>query len=123
MTHCRQWAATTAVLAAALLSGLLATPSSAAEEGPRDAKEYIRVEIKGRLQSGVVAIGGETTGTTITASGATWELDLGDSKKLRALAEENNGKTVVVTGKLTVRRGVEVRRRTIVTVESLKPAE
>ena len=32
-------------------------------------------------------------------------------------------KTVLVTGSLTVRRGVEVRQRYIVTVASLKPAD
>ena len=31
---------------------------------------YIKVEVKGKLETGKVAIGGETTGTTITANGA-----------------------------------------------------
>jgi hypothetical protein len=116
----RRFLANTFSLLVTSIAAWAAGPALAADTD--EAKDYIRVEIRGRLQTGIAAIGGETTGTTISASGATWELDLGDERKLRALAEANNGKTVVVTGKLSVRRGVEVRQRTIVTVESLKPA-
>ena len=44
-------------------------------------------------------------------------------KEMRAKAKQLNGKTVVVTGTLTVRKGVEVKERKIVTVMTLKPAD
>ncbi len=84
--------------------------------------QYIKVEVKGTLAHGLMAIGGETTGTTITAKGITWELDLGKSDSFRASADKLDGKTVVVKGTLEVRKGVEISKRWIVTVSSLKPA-
>jgi putative heme-binding domain-containing protein len=87
------------------------------------ADSYIKVEVKGKLKTGLAAVGGETTGTVIEAEGLTWELDLGQDKDLIARAEKLSGKTAVVKGDLTVRKGVEVRQRTIVKVTSLKAAD
>jgi hypothetical protein len=39
------------------------------------AEERIEVTVTGIVHTGVVAIVGETTGTTITAKGIIWELD------------------------------------------------
>lgn len=89
---------------------------------PAKAGEYIKVEVQGKLRSQVFAIGGETTGVTISASGVTWELDLGRNADVRKSATELNGKTVVVTGRLSVKRGVEIRQRWIVTVDALRAA-
>jgi hypothetical protein len=88
-------------------------------------EQYIKVEIKGTLRTGVVAIGGETTGTTITVKGkdaldVTWELDLGGNADLVALAKKLDGKTARVTGTYSKKRGVEIRERHIVKVASLK---
>ncbi len=85
--------------------------------------EYIRVEVKGKLNAQVLAIGGETTGVTVSAKGVTWELDLGQNKAWRELASGLHERQVVVTGELTVKRGVEIRQRTIVKVASLKAAD
>ena len=41
------------------------------------AEDSIRVTVVGTLRTGIIAIGGETTGTTITAKGITWELEFG----------------------------------------------
>lgn len=89
---------------------------------PANAGQYIKVEVQGKLSSQVFAIGGETTGVTISASGVTWELELGRNAALRKSATELNGKTVVVTGQLNVKRGVEIRQRWIVAVDSLRVA-
>ena len=89
-------------------------------EGAAD--ESIEVVVRGTLRTGMMAIGGETTGTTVTARGATWELDLRGDPKWAAQAESLSGKRVVVTGTLEVRPGVERRQRWIVTVKSLGPA-
>lgn len=78
------------------------------------------MSVIGTLRTRVVAIGGETTGTTITAKGITWELDLGKDADLRASAERLDGKLVTVTGTLERRPGAETKERWIVVVTSLK---
>jgi hypothetical protein len=70
------------------------------------AGEFIRVEVQGRLQTGIMAISGETTGTIITANGVTWELDLGRNADMQKKAEQLNGKQVLVCGELSRRQGI-----------------
>ena len=91
---------------------------SAAEE-----EAYIDVEIKGVLETGIKAIGGETTGTIIKAGKVTWELDLAGNKEFAELAEKLNKQQVVVTGRYLQKPGVEIRVRHIVTVKTLKGAK
>ena len=108
-----------AALTAVLLVSALAPGQ---DKPPQKSKEFIRVEVQGKLQTGIMAIGGETTGTTITAKGVTWELDLGRKDDLRKKAEKLNGKLVLVRGELTRRGGVEIKTRWIVKVSSLEAA-
>lgn len=89
--------------------------------GPK-VKDYVRVEVGGTLNSEVVAIGGETTGYTITANGITWELNFKTRYEMR-MAQQLHGKRVVVSGELTRKKGVEIKERWIVDVTSLKAAE
>lgn len=84
--------------------------------------DSIEVVVRGTLRTGIMAIGAETTGTTITARGVTWELDLAGDRRLAAKAESLSGRKVVVRGTLEVRRGVERRQRHIVTVTSIDGA-
>lgn len=86
------------------------------------AEDSIQVTVTGTLKTGIVAIGAETTGATITANKVTWELDFGKNAELRAAAEKLNGQPVTVTGSLEKRPGVEVKERWIVTVATLKSA-
>lgn len=88
-----------------------------------DLEDYIRVEVRGKLNSQVMAIGGETTGVTISAKGVTWELELDNDQGLRRQAKQLHGKTVVVKGDLTLKKGVEIRERWIVNVKSLIDTE
>jgi hypothetical protein len=83
-------------------------------------EESITVEVVGTLRTGIAAIGGETTGTTITAKGITWELDLSKNAAFRKAAKKMHGKTVGVQGNLERRSGVEIGERWIVTVTGLK---
>lgn len=83
------------------------------------AEESITVSVVGTLRTGIMAVGGETTGTTITAKGIQWELDFGRNAELRATAEKLNGKPVTVNGTLERRAGVEIKERWVVTVASL----
>ena len=95
--------------------------STAIAADPRPAVEdSITVNVVGTLRTGIVAIGSETTGTTITAKGVTWELDFGKNTELQKVAEKLNGKRVSVRGTLERRAGVEVKERWIVTVIELR---
>jgi hypothetical protein len=83
---------------------------------------YIMVDIRGTLETGIVAIGGETTGTVIHVKKVTWELDLGGNKELQELAKQLHMKEVIVTGEYQQVPGVEIRVRHIVKVKTLKAA-
>jgi len=108
------------LLSAAVLVCLLAVPAPGADKGKEGPK---KVEVKGTLRTGVVAIGGETTGTVIDTKAGRYELELGKDKALRAKARRLDGTPVVVAGTLEVRKGIEVRQRKIITVTSLKGAD
>lgn len=99
-----------------------AGPAKGTDKGS-DESEYIKVEVKGRLNSQTMAIGGETTGITITSGGVTWELDLGGKAELGQAAKKLHDKTVIVTGKLTQKAGVEIQQRWIVNVSKLVDAK
>jgi hypothetical protein len=79
----------------------------------------MEVDMVGVVQTGIMAIGGETTGTTISTLGFTWELDLGNNRDWQALAEKFNGKELSVRGTVTVKQGVERGRRVIVVVKQM----
>jgi hypothetical protein len=106
----------------ALVLLVLGVLGSRQASSPPPAGDYIKVEILGTLRTGLVAIGGETTGTMVTARGARWELDLSRWPGGPAAAQSLDGRRVVVKGSLEVRPGVERRERAIVTVTSLEPA-
>jgi hypothetical protein len=86
------------------------------------ADDAVTVTVVGTLHTGVVAVGGETTGTTITSDGITWALDFADGAALRR-AEAFNGKKVRVEGTLLRKAGVEMKERWIVRVRMLSPAD
>lgn len=110
---------------AALSLGLvvISAASVLAADIKRSAEEGINVTVVGTLTTGVVAIGGETTGTTIKVKGITWELDFGKNEELKKAAEALNGKKAIVQGSLERRTGVEVKDRWIVTVKTLTPGD
>ena len=87
-----------------------------------EAGKTLEVMVRGVLTDGLVAIGGETTGTVIKVGKTTWELDLGTDPKFKAVAKELSGKAVIVVGKVQKKDGVEVKTRTIVKVAGLTPA-
>jgi hypothetical protein len=101
---------------------LLAVTAIVADDQPAPAppEEAIRVNVTGTIKTGIIAIGGETTGTTITAKGVTWELDLTGDPKLQKAAENLNGKLAVASGTLERRAGVEIKERWVVKVTRLR---
>jgi hypothetical protein len=77
-------------------------------------------EYTGALKTGVVAIGGETTGIVITVGDKTYDLDLHADKTLTQASTTLAGKQVTVTGYLTIKKGVEIKERQIIVVSTLK---
>lgn len=83
-----------------------------------------RVEVKvfGHVQTGINAIGGETTGTIITFNKTTWEVGGGNQPALRKVINELNKKRVEIHGFVYRKRGVEIRERTILKAKSITAA-
>ena len=81
-------------------------------------KPSISVECCGRLRHGVVASGGESTGTTSTFNSIVWELQLHDDAA-REFARGHHKETVAVTGTLRKLESTEVRVRWIIDVKKL----
>lgn len=68
----------------------------------------------------VVAIGGETTGSVvILGDGSVVEIDFADNEELLALAERYDNTNVLIEGVAGLVDGVEIPRRTVITVTSL----
>jgi len=82
-----------------------------------------KIEVAGKLKTGVVAIGGETTGVTIEAKDGTYELDLGKDEALKKKADELNGMMVRAMGTLETRKGVEGKDRKVIVVSKLEGAK
>lgn len=104
---------------AAWAAAVVGLAAAARAEEP---KPVIRVDIVGQLETGVIAVGGETTGTVIRVDKIVWELDLGDDKQLAKQAEALSGGWARVQGVYTERPGVEVPVRKLVRVKKLSPA-
>lgn len=103
-----------------LVLGACFTTSVAAAEKPRRLTRPIVVA--GVLETGLMAIGGETTGTTLTSHGRIYELDFSSKPDMEEIASGLNGREVVVTGPLRLVRGVEVKERWIIAVQKIGPA-
>lgn len=93
-------------------SGMM--PSSAADE----TTNCVRAECHGKLRHGIVAIGGETTGCTITFQSVVWELKLPD-ESTRRFAAEHHKHAVVAKGTVRKVPGISGPTRWIVDVEQL----
>ena len=102
-------------------SGVIISVSASAQSptGPPKTETF-----EGTLQTGVVAIGGETTGIVLkTEKNGQYELDFNKNEQLQKLAGTLNGKRVVVKGTYQPRPGVEVKERRIILVSSLTTAK
>jgi hypothetical protein len=89
----------------------------------QDSAYYVKVEMKGIIQTQLMAIGGETTGVMIKAGDVSWELDLGTNRQWHELAQGLHGKTALVKGTLKRISGIERGERYVVFVESLSAAD
>jgi hypothetical protein len=78
---------------------------------------------EGTLETGMMAIGGETTGTILKTKDGQFELDVQGKADLQKAVESLNGKKVTVVGVYKPKAGVEVKERKIILVSSLKEAK
>ena len=87
------------------------------------AREGMLVELTGKIEYGILAIGGETTGTQLTTEkGDTYEL-LPDQVKIDG-SKFKRGSLVKVKGVLSIFQSVEMQQRKLIKVseiESVKP--
>lgn len=104
------------IVVLSLASCMTATADEAAS------KPSVSVEFCGRLRDGVMAIGGECTGTTISCERIVWELQLSNEAE-RQFAEQHNKDTIVVTGRLRKVTGIETKDRWIIDVEKLSKSD
>ena len=105
-------------------SGLTRVMAAEKPEEKTEKKSAPAKTFTGTLKTGVMAIGGETTGITLTtADNGIYELDLGADKELKKKAEGLNGKKVTVVGEYKPRPGVEKKERRIIATTSLRAAE
>jgi hypothetical protein len=72
-------------------------------------------EWTGQITTGMMAIGGETTGIILSTGREAFELQPSNDA-VRQRLRELSGKTATVRGTLQVRPGIEVRSRSIITV-------
>jgi hypothetical protein len=94
----------------------------AATAADKEKEDGAKIDAIGTLKTGVFAAGGETTGTILTTKDTTYELDF-TSKEIRENATTLDGKRVRVSGKLIVKRGIEVGERRIINVTKLEEAK
>lgn len=100
-----------------LLMGVLSLGMNA--HSKKTFEPSITVECHGKMRTGVVAIGGETTGTTITFHKQSWELKLLNEESYE-FAEDNNKEPVTAVGTLRRVKGTETKPRWIIDVKTLK---
>jgi outer membrane protein OmpA-like peptidoglycan-associated protein len=87
--------------------------------GPKkDSLQSGATEWTGRVSTGMMAIGGETTGIVLVTDGDQLELQPAD-QAMRQRLQDLNGKTVTVRGTLQTTRGVEIRTRRIIKVSEV----
>lgn len=82
----------------------------------------VLVQCRGQLRHGIMAIGGESTGTTITFHRITWELQFADDDD-RELAAQHNKKPVLVTGTLRKVVSTEGITRWIIDVRKISASD
>ena len=98
--------------------GISVTLSTFAIADDAPVKSSVSADCCGRLRHGIVAVGCETTGTTITFNRIVWELQLNDDAA-REFAKKHHKESVVVNGLLRRVVGVETKERWIIDVKSM----
>lgn len=103
----KMWIGMFAILAISACSMQQNDPKSKSPASVGVPREYVMIEVFGMLKADVVAIGGETTGYTVTARGQTWELDFHKDDALILIAKKLHGQLALVSGAPELRRYAE----------------
>lgn len=74
----------------------------------------------GTVRTGIMAIGGETTGIVLETDAGTFELDVGGNQENAAKLEALNGRAVTILGPVRTKNGVEVKNRRIIEVTAIR---
>ena len=86
----------------------------------QDDQNEKQVTLVGVLRTQVMAIGGETTGTTLLTDNGTFDIILSRSRMERMNVKALDGKNVSVTGYVTTLTGVEIKERKAIIVMGIK---
>lgn len=87
-------------------------------------REYVVVEIVGRVRTEFQSVGGDTTGTLVAADGIVWELDLQNDPQLMDAASQLGSSLARISGQLKMERSrgsLDGRVRWIVQVQQFEP--
>lgn len=110
-------------LSLAMIHAMIHSPAVLAENSsPQKPKSSPKpVTVTGKLEAGLMAIGGETTGTRVTTSNnRVYELEFVQHPELQESIDEFDGKEVTVTGPMRLIRGVERNDRWVIDVLKLQ---
>ena len=99
---------------------ILSAMSIRTVESVKDKKGSVDVTFRGKLRTGILAIGGETTGVELTDDGVTWELDLSHAKNLQQKTTDLHKTTVIAKGRLRKVKGIERPDRFVIRVSGLE---
>ena len=106
------------------LIALAAIVGTSSAESPPKPVEFIIVELSGKIEVGLVAIGGETTGSESSALGWKFELDFPNRQFATTAGElAQSEKPAYVKGRFRLVKGVERPDRWVIDVTTIKQAE
>lgn len=100
---------------------VLLFPEVACAQIPNGPADYMNVEITGDLRTGLVAIGGETTGSDIVANGWRFELDYPTDEMATYADRLAQSKHAQVLGSFRLEKGVELPDRWVLDVKKIRP--
>jgi hypothetical protein len=106
------------IISTIFLVGLLGRGHAFQEHEVTD-EQYVKLEAVGKLESGVMAIGGEHTGWKLTAKGIEFEVEF-ESEELEEKAKGLNGKIVKIRGPLNRAHTPERGERWVITANELQ---
>jgi len=109
-------------LGAIVLTLLVASCASKNDSTARtSARPAEATSFTGRLQSGVMGIGGEHTGWVLAGDGASGGIEV-DVSKVKEEARANDGKRVMITGRMVEKNYTERGKVSVLVAERIKPA-
>ena len=97
-------------------------PQPLADLQDRQADDNKMETFTGTLESGVMAIGGETTGWRLIGDGESGALEL-DVSRIADQAEKLDGRRVTITGQVTTRQYIERGEVTVLVARCIQLAE